>query len=45
MPSAPRLSYVHVIQASPTLTRDSGRDPSSYAIESSKSPNDDHLED
>ena len=41
-----RLSYVQVIQASPTLSRDSSRDPSLHAVESaSKSPDDDHLED
>ena len=45
VPSAPSLSYVYVIQASPILTRDSGRDPSLHVVESSKSPTDDHLED
>ncbi|KAM7504681.1 hypothetical protein LguiB_003585 [Lonicera macranthoides] len=34
-----------VIQATPTLTKNYGCDPSLYAVESSKSPNDDHLAD
>lgn len=44
VPLVPKSSYVQVIHASPNLTKNSGCDSSLHAVESSKSPNDDHLE-